>query len=237
MIIKSVPGFCFVDPKNRDTAFLSALNIRLSSIRVTAEPRTIRMNWNPELAQDLNAFHVMDAEAELTALLAENIAQEIDRQILQELNPTQRHLQQWADLIRHQNNNPLIHHGHRAPQDNPPPDFGNIILPMVRRVAAQTMGLDLVPVQPLGAPQGLLHYIDYNIGIDPYDYTVLANEEGWFMKGVFESLFINMNMKPHEFIEKIRRTRRGRRGPQVNRRPNVRTIGNPPNYGIRDYRI
>ena len=57
------------------------------------------------------------------------------------------------------------------------------------------------------------------------------------MDGTFESIFINMKMKPHEFIEKIRRTRRGRRGPQVNRRPNVRTIGDLPNYGIRDYGI
>lgn len=231
MIIKSIPGFCFVDPKNKNT-----LNLRLSSVRITAEPRRIRMNWNPELAQDLQGFHNIDAEAELTALLAENIQQEIDRQIIQDLtNPQERWMRQWVDLIRNQNE-PLIHHGHRAPQDNPEPNFGNIVLPMVRRVAAQTMGLDLVPVQPLDAPQGLITFLDYNLGIDNYDYTVLPNEEGWFMDGTFESIFINMKMKPHEFIEKIRRTRRGRRGPQV-RQPNVRTIGDLPNYRVRDYRI
>ena len=215
MIVKTVPGFCFVDPKNRST-----LNLRISSVRVTAEPRRINVTWNPELAQDIQAFH--------------NI--EIDGQILQNLtNPTQRHLQQWADLIRNQENNPLIHHGHRAPQDNPTPDFGNIAFPIAR-----TMGLDLVPVQPLNAPQGLLQYIDYNIGIDPYDYTVLANEEGWFMEGIFESIFINMKMKPHEFIEKIRITsaRRRRRNPRHGLRPgNLRTIGDLPNYGIGNYRI
>lgn len=231
MITKKIPGFSFIDPTVR------VVNLRVESCIVVGEPRVLRTVWTPELAQDVAAFQNIDAEAELTALLAEQVGQEIDREILRNLtnrddNRIYQNLRQWNDLIN-------IHHGHRAPQDNPEPDFGNIILPIARRVAAQTIGLDLVNVQPLAAPQGLLHYIDYNLGIDNYDYTVLPNEEGWFMDGTFESIFINMKMKPHEFIEKIRRTRRGRRSPQVNRQPNngLRTVGNPPNYQIRDYRI
>ena len=38
--------------------------------------------WTPELAQDLNAYHSVDAEAELTAMLSEYIAMEIDLEIL-----------------------------------------------------------------------------------------------------------------------------------------------------------
>jgi hypothetical protein len=38
--------------------------------------------WTPELAQDLNAYHSIDAEAELTALLSEYVSMEIDLEIL-----------------------------------------------------------------------------------------------------------------------------------------------------------
>ena len=38
--------------------------------------------WSPELAQDLNAYHSVDAEAELTAMLSDHISLEIDLEIL-----------------------------------------------------------------------------------------------------------------------------------------------------------
>ena len=52
---------------------------------VSVEERKLRATWSPELAQDVNAFHNIDAEAELTALLSEQIAAEIDREILRDL--------------------------------------------------------------------------------------------------------------------------------------------------------
>lgn len=48
--------------------------------------------WSVELAQDIQAFHNMDAEAELTALLSENIAREIDREIIRELRLSNRYI-------------------------------------------------------------------------------------------------------------------------------------------------
>ena len=45
----------------------------------------MRAQWSPELAQDVSAFHNIDAEAELTALLSEQVAAEIDREILRDL--------------------------------------------------------------------------------------------------------------------------------------------------------
>ena len=96
-------------------------------------------------------------------------------------------------------------------QDTPAPGFGGIALPMIRRVAAQTIGLDLVAVQPLATPTGLLTYLDYSFTAG--EFISLPNEEGWYGQGSFESLFIKMNMKPLEFIEKIKATRRGRRNP------------------------
>ena len=61
---------------------MSELTIRFSSVTVNTETRKMRAHWTPELAQDLEAYHTIDAEAELTALLSEEIAAEIDREII-----------------------------------------------------------------------------------------------------------------------------------------------------------
>jgi len=57
----------------------------LQSVVVSVTERKLRASWSPELAQDVSAFHNIDAEAELTALLSEQIAAEIDREILRDL--------------------------------------------------------------------------------------------------------------------------------------------------------
>jgi len=205
VISKNLPGFCFVDPTNRET-----INIRFASVNVTAETRRIRAIWQPELVQDLQAFQNIDAEAELTALLTENLRNEIDQQILRDLHDNQRFYQQNTfnnalDRWNQIGGNILIHQGNRAPQDNQPPDFGHIALPIARRVAAQTIGLDLVTVQPLPLPD--LNFLDYY-----QDYTALPNEEGWFTNGTFESLLIKMDIQPFHFIlPRHLRNRRRRR--------------------------
>ena len=61
------------------------IDIKIESIAITAETRKLRARWSPELAQDLNAYHSMDAEVELTSILSEQIALEIDREILSDL--------------------------------------------------------------------------------------------------------------------------------------------------------
>ena len=61
------------------------IDIKIESIAVTATTRKLRARWSPELAQDLNAYHSMDAEVELTQILSEQIALEIDREILNDL--------------------------------------------------------------------------------------------------------------------------------------------------------
>ena len=58
------------------------LDIALRSIPIIAKTRKLKAVWTPELAQDLNAYHSVDAEAELTALLSEYISMEIDLEIL-----------------------------------------------------------------------------------------------------------------------------------------------------------
>jgi hypothetical protein len=64
---------------------MAELTIRFSSVTVNTVTRKLRAHWTPELAQDLEAYHSIDAEAELTALLSEHIAAEIDREIIIDL--------------------------------------------------------------------------------------------------------------------------------------------------------
>jgi hypothetical protein len=61
------------------------IDIKVDSISVTAKTKKLKAKWSPELGQDLNAYHNMDAEVELTGILSEQIALEIDREILEDL--------------------------------------------------------------------------------------------------------------------------------------------------------
>ena len=58
------------------------MNIELVSDSITAETRKLKAQWTPEFAQDLNAYQNLDAEAELTSMLSEQISMEIDLEIL-----------------------------------------------------------------------------------------------------------------------------------------------------------
>ena len=61
------------------------IDIRVDSIAITAVTKKLKAKWTPELGQDLNAYHNLDAEVELTSILSEQIALEIDREILSDL--------------------------------------------------------------------------------------------------------------------------------------------------------
>ena len=61
------------------------IDIKVDSIAVTATTKKLKAKWSPELAQDLNAYHNLDAEVELTSILSEQVALEIDQEILEDL--------------------------------------------------------------------------------------------------------------------------------------------------------
>ncbi len=61
------------------------IDIKVDSIAVTAVTKKLKAKWSPELGQDLNAYHNLDAEVELTSILSEQIALEIDQEILNDL--------------------------------------------------------------------------------------------------------------------------------------------------------
>ena len=64
---------------------IGEVSFDLESVTVSVSERKLRAQWSPEMAQDVAAFHNIDAEAELTALLSEQVAAEIDREILRDL--------------------------------------------------------------------------------------------------------------------------------------------------------
>ena len=64
---------------------IGEVSFDLEAVTVSVTERKLRAQWSPELAQDVSAFHNIDAEAELTALLSEQVAAEIDREILRDL--------------------------------------------------------------------------------------------------------------------------------------------------------
>jgi hypothetical protein len=61
------------------------IDIKVDSVSITAMTKKLKAKWTPELGQDLNAYHNLDAEVELTSILSEQIALEIDREILADL--------------------------------------------------------------------------------------------------------------------------------------------------------
>jgi len=63
-------------------AGIPEVDIQMRSIAITAKTRKLKAVWTPELAQDLNAYHAVDAEAELTAMLSEYVTMEIDLEII-----------------------------------------------------------------------------------------------------------------------------------------------------------
>ena len=66
-------------------AEIPEIDIKVDSIPVTAGTKKLKAKWSPELGQDINAYHNLDAEVELTSILSEQITLEIDQEILRDL--------------------------------------------------------------------------------------------------------------------------------------------------------
>ena len=79
------------------SADIPEIEIQVDSVSVTARTKKLKAKWTPELGQDLNAYHNLDAEVELTSILSEQIALEIDREILGDLvNGATAGTQYWS---------------------------------------------------------------------------------------------------------------------------------------------
>ena len=75
------------------------IELQMRSIPVTAKTRKLKASWTPEFAQDLNAYHSVDAEGELTAMLSEYVSMEIDLEILDMLISAAATTEYWSAKV------------------------------------------------------------------------------------------------------------------------------------------
>lgn len=75
------------------------INVQMKSQTISAKTRKLKAQWTPEFAQDLNAYHSLDAEAELTGLLSEHISLEIDLEILDMLIQNAPTIEYWSAKV------------------------------------------------------------------------------------------------------------------------------------------
>jgi len=90
----------FEDRDNSTTNLnIPQIDLELRSETIVAKTRKLKAVWSPELAQDLNAYHSVDAEAELTAMLSDYISTEIDLEILDMLIANATTTEYWSAEI------------------------------------------------------------------------------------------------------------------------------------------
>ena len=75
------------------------INLELKSRTIVAKTRKLKAVWTPEMAQDLNAYHSIDAEAELTSMLSEYISMEIDLEIIDMLLQDATTTEYWSARV------------------------------------------------------------------------------------------------------------------------------------------
>jgi hypothetical protein len=80
------------------------INVQMKSQTVSAKTRKLKAQWTPEFAQDLNAYHSLDAEAELTGILSEHISLEIDLEVLDMLISQAPTVEYWSATVGKQIN-------------------------------------------------------------------------------------------------------------------------------------
>ena len=81
------------------TQAIPEINVQLRSETVAAKTRKLKAQWTPEFAQDLNAYHSIDAEAELTSILSEYISMEIDLELLDMLIKNADTIEGWSAKV------------------------------------------------------------------------------------------------------------------------------------------
>jgi hypothetical protein len=75
-------GYYNAETTAADQLAIPQINIQMKSEAIIAKTRKLKAQWTPEFAQDLNAYQSLDAEAELTSIMSEYIALEIDLEVL-----------------------------------------------------------------------------------------------------------------------------------------------------------
>lgn len=156
------------------------ISLNITSVEVQGGVQRLQTMWTPELVRDLEVYHNIDAETELTNLLSQHVAAEIDREILENLN------------------------------ENTQPENGFDIayFPVIRQIHPRLIAQDIVPLQPLELPIGRLQYFTTNLEQEFESYLsdiTWRSDETWSYENFYGSkIGIKMELKPHGFIKKYR---------------------------------
>ena len=89
-------GFPNGTEAGKETIVIPEIDVQLKSEAIVAKTRKLKAQWTPEFAQDLNAYHSIDAEAELTGILSQYISMEIDLEILDMLIQNAYTVDRWS---------------------------------------------------------------------------------------------------------------------------------------------
>ena len=95
-LVHNLDGRDRVGDATQDSLKIPEVDLQLKSRAIVAKTRKLKAIWTPELAQDLNAYHSVDAEAELTSMLSEYISMEIDLEILDMLISDASTVDYWS---------------------------------------------------------------------------------------------------------------------------------------------
>jgi len=100
----SSQGFSVPNDQSATTIVMPEVNVQMKSKTISAKTRKLKAQWTPEFAQDLNAYHSLDAEAELTGMLSEYISLEIDLEVLDMLIQNAATTEYWSAKVGNQIN-------------------------------------------------------------------------------------------------------------------------------------
>jgi len=103
--------------KQEATTAIPEMKISISQFPVTVKSRKLKSTWTNEAEQDLKAYHGLNADAELTALVANEMIAEIDREIVKkcmDIVPISsfRYIDWDADITNNTSGNYLDRHRH-----------------------------------------------------------------------------------------------------------------------------
>lgn len=97
-------GFSVPNDQSATQIVIPEVNVQMKSKTISAKTRKLKAQWTPEFAQDLNAYHSLDAEAELTGMLSEYISLEIDLEVMDMLIQNAATTEYWSAKVGNQIN-------------------------------------------------------------------------------------------------------------------------------------
>lgn len=78
-------GISYPNANSSTSIAIPSMDIKLKSESLVAETRKLKAQWTPEFATDLNAYQSLDAEKEITDMISNYVAMEIDLELLEML--------------------------------------------------------------------------------------------------------------------------------------------------------